>query len=172
MLQLREAATGSPREQLQSLTGLRIFAALAVYFSHVGAPAGAPAILSTVMSAGYYGVTFFFVLSSFVLAVNYFGDLRHPSARSLWTFASARIARVHPLYLLVLIYMIARTNLKNGPWTSGSNTCSRFRHGTHERRSRLPLTGRPSRSASSSSCKQPSPCCNGGRGQDPARAPE
>jgi peptidoglycan/LPS O-acetylase OafA/YrhL len=88
------------RRPLHQLTGLRLFAALAVYFSHVAAPAGAPDWLRALQKSGYAGVTFFFVLSGFVLALNYFDSLRTP--RQVWSYAAARFARIYPVYLVAL----------------------------------------------------------------------
>jgi peptidoglycan/LPS O-acetylase OafA/YrhL len=95
--------TAAPRtapRPLHQLTGLRLFAALAVYFSHVAAPAGSPDWLRALQKSGYAGVTFFFVLSGFVLALNYFDTLRTP--RQVRSYVAARIARVFPLYLVAL----------------------------------------------------------------------
>jgi peptidoglycan/LPS O-acetylase OafA/YrhL len=91
-----------------SLTGLRIFAAGFVYLSHIGAPAGSPALVTAFFKSGYVGVTIFFVLSGFVLALNHFDGLTHPRPGTLWTYAVARVARVYPLYLVVLAYFIVR----------------------------------------------------------------
>jgi len=100
--------------RLPSITGLRIFAALAVYASHVGPPHGAPKIINSFFGSGYCGVTVFFVLSGFVLAYNYFDDLRRPQASSVYNFFVARFARVYPLYLLVLIYLVVRQHAFGG----------------------------------------------------------
>lgn len=94
--------------RLSSLTGLRILAALAVYASHLGPPHGSPKPLATFMEAGYMGVTLFFTLSGFVLAINYFERLCHPGVRAIWKFATARFARVYPLYILILFYILIR----------------------------------------------------------------
>ena len=91
--------------RLPALTGLRIFAALAVYFSHVGPPHGSPELLANFMNSGYSGVTIFFVLSGFVLAFNYFEAMRHPGVRGVYNFFVARFARVYPLYVVVLFYL-------------------------------------------------------------------
>ena len=101
--------------RLHALTGLRIFAALAVYFSHVGPPAAAPRFVSTAFNSGYYGVTFFFVLSGFVLAINYFDTIRRPTRRAVWSYGVARFARVYPLYILVLVYLLARLSQSGAP---------------------------------------------------------
>jgi peptidoglycan/LPS O-acetylase OafA/YrhL len=102
-----EAAIHSDR-RLPALTGLRMVAALAVYMNHIGAPEGSPAFLSAFMSSGYSGVTIFFVLSGFVLAFNYLESMRRPSVKGVYNYFVARFARVYPLYLLVLFFVVVR----------------------------------------------------------------
>jgi len=88
-------------EALPALTSLRFFAAAYVvafhytpyYFPNVEGP--------SVIALGYSGVTFFFLLSGFILAYNYKdADFREPRLRTL--FYRARLARVYPVYLLAL----------------------------------------------------------------------
>ena len=93
---------------IPSLTGLRIFAALVVYLSHVGVGPGAPPALSRFADSGYMGVTLFFVLSGFVLTHRYQAELGSPTARNLWGYCRARFARIYPLYLLVLLFVVLR----------------------------------------------------------------
>lgn len=100
------ATAGAPR--LPALTGIRILAALAVYLSHVGPPAGAPPWLANFFFSGYSGVTLFFILSGFVLAINYLGSLSRPSAGGIYRYFVARFARVYPLYVLILFYFVVR----------------------------------------------------------------
>lgn len=107
-------ATGPTGLQLPALTGLRIFAALLVYASHVGPPAGAPEVVRTFLASGYMGVTIFFVLSGFVLALNYLDRLRRPNGRGIYGYIVARIARVYPLYLLILLYIMVRQQAAGG----------------------------------------------------------
>jgi peptidoglycan/LPS O-acetylase OafA/YrhL len=94
--------------RLPAITGLRIFAALAVYASHIGAPQGSPPAVRAFFESGYCGVTIFFVLSGFVLSFNYFEELRSLNPRRIYDFFVARFARVYPLYLLVLLYLVLR----------------------------------------------------------------
>ncbi len=54
------------------------------------------------------GVTLFFTLSGFVLTLNYFESMRHISGRKLHRYAVARLARIYPLYILVVVYFIDR----------------------------------------------------------------
>jgi peptidoglycan/LPS O-acetylase OafA/YrhL len=98
----RPESGNAARRPLDQLTGLRLFAALAVYFSHVPAPKGAPGWLVALLQSGYAGVTFFFVLSGFVLTLNYFDRLR--TRQEVWSYAAARLARVYPLYLVALAW--------------------------------------------------------------------
>ena len=97
-----------PVGRLPAITGLRIFAALAVYCHHLGPPAGAPTLVASAMWAGWCGVTIFFVLSGFVLTINYFDSLRRPTPAAVGSFLVARFARVYPLYILTLAYFVAR----------------------------------------------------------------
>lgn len=92
--------------KLPALTGLRILAAFAVYFAHIGPPRGAPAPVATLMETGYVGVTVFFVLSGFVLAINYFDAMGRLDAATTWRYAVARLARIYPLYLVVLFLVL------------------------------------------------------------------
>lgn len=78
------------------MTGLRFFAALAVVFCHVGAQFTDRRSLTVLASYGYVGVTFFFVLSGFVLtwSANTTGVRRF-----LWL----RFCRVWPLQFLLMV---------------------------------------------------------------------
>ncbi|WP_369139685.1 acyltransferase family protein [Modestobacter versicolor] len=103
---------GAAQRHLNALTGMRLVAALAVWASHVGAPAGTPEWLVRLMSTGYVGVTFFFVLSGFVLTINYAEGLRTP--RAVWSYLVARLARIYPVYLAILGWTVA-TEWATGP---------------------------------------------------------
>ena len=81
---------------LPALTGLRIIAAALVFLSHVPKPEGFNPTAARWMSSGYNGVTLFFVLSGFVLMLNY------PNGVQPRRYFVARFARIYPLYLLVL----------------------------------------------------------------------
>jgi peptidoglycan/LPS O-acetylase OafA/YrhL len=95
----------APRvERLEALTGFRFLAALVVVLSHLGPPPGAPEPLRALFASGYSGVTFFFVLSGFVITHNYAEHFRGGVHRQgLWSYAVARFSRVYPLYLLALV---------------------------------------------------------------------
>ncbi|MFE5401259.1 acyltransferase family protein [Streptomyces sp. NPDC056580] len=87
------AAPGGTAERLHSLTGLRWIAALAVFLNHVGTLLPLPDA-RPVLILGSSGVTFFFVLSGFVLTWTYTaGDRALP-------FYGRRFARVWPVLLV------------------------------------------------------------------------
>lgn len=99
--------TTAGRPRIEPLTGLRWCAALAVFLSHNIPRGGTPHVISTFFSSGYMGVTVFFVLSGFVLTVTYGNALADASPAKTWNYAVARTARVMPLYLLVLLFVVA-----------------------------------------------------------------
>jgi peptidoglycan/LPS O-acetylase OafA/YrhL len=70
-------------------------------------------VLVAFTASGYMGVTLFFTLSGFVLGLNYFDRLLHPTPPVLWAYALARFARIAPLYFLVLLFVIV-THLVRG----------------------------------------------------------
>jgi peptidoglycan/LPS O-acetylase OafA/YrhL len=94
---------------IRALTSLRFFAALAVLLFHSGssavAQAGAPNAVVNLLSNGYLGVTFFFLLSGFILTYSYWDRLT--GRADLPGFFVARFARLYPVYLLALALSFA-----------------------------------------------------------------
>src|SRR5688500_11327609 len=80
---------------LRSLTALRFGAALMVFLFHATASSDV-----TPFGAGYVGVTFFFVLSGFVLT------WAHSPDTSVAQFYWRRFARVWPLHALVCVLVV------------------------------------------------------------------
>ncbi len=90
---------------LQSLTGLRFFAAFHVLLFHAlaGVPAaGAYTWFRPVVATGYIAVSFFFVLSGFILVYAYRDPLEAGGFDRVG-FSVARWARIYPLYLVGLL---------------------------------------------------------------------
>src|SRR3954469_3132944 len=88
------------RPHLPALTSLRFLAALHVLLFHVqamGAVFG-PAWFRNLSSIGYVGVSFFFVLSGFILVYTYAG--KQVNTGDFWR---ARFARVYPAYAFALL---------------------------------------------------------------------
>jgi peptidoglycan/LPS O-acetylase OafA/YrhL len=80
--------------RLPSLTSLRFFAAAAVVVYHCGNLIPALSPLKLLLAHGYVAVTFFFVLSGFVLTWS------HDRASTTGDFYRRRFARVWPLHLV------------------------------------------------------------------------
>ena len=87
--------------RLNALTGLRCFAAINIVLFHFSNPNWFGP-LAPVVNAGYASVSFFILLSGFVLAYNYAERARTGTldARRFW---EARFTRLYPIYLLSLI---------------------------------------------------------------------
>jgi peptidoglycan/LPS O-acetylase OafA/YrhL len=92
--------------RLDALTGLRCFAALNIVFFHFSNPDWFGP-LSPVVNAGYLSVSFFIMLSGFVLAYNYAGRAQagkdDPKKLDKVRFWKARFTRLYPVYLLSLV---------------------------------------------------------------------
>ena len=87
---------------LKALTSVRAIAALYVGLYHMVRPFSLWGPLAHFMGAGYVGVSFFFMLSGFILLYTHgveYSEGRAPAAK----FWVARFARVYPLYALSLL---------------------------------------------------------------------
>ncbi|WP_229068541.1 acyltransferase [Actinoplanes sp. DH11] len=91
---------------LTALTGLRAVAAIGVVLSHSRVPESVPQHLEKIVGWGHIGVPMFFMLSGVVLAYNY-PHLSGWEGRRTVRFYLARIARVMPLYWVVIGYCAA-----------------------------------------------------------------
>ena len=106
--------------RIEQLTFTRFIAALTVVFFHYGShvfPANLP-LISPVLNAGPIAVSYFYVLSGFIMAIAYHAPDTHIplNAKRYWL---ARIARIYPVYLLALLLMIAAkfNGAGKDPWT-------------------------------------------------------
>ena len=87
--------------RLNGLTGLRTFAAINIVFFHFSDPKWF-GWFAPVVNAGYASVSFFILLSGFVLAYNY-ADRARDGELSKPRFWEARFTRLYPIYLLSLL---------------------------------------------------------------------
>ena len=79
-----------PSRHIAPLTSLRFFAAMMVVAHHYWG-----------FAAGMSGVTFFFVLSGYVLAINYADCVSTPAERRLFWWK--RFARIYPTHALTFL---------------------------------------------------------------------
>lgn len=94
---------------ISALTSLRGLAAwwVALYHFREYLPLNSSGWLWWGIAYGYYAVDLFFILSGFVLHINYAPRLARPSREALWQFAVARFARVYPLHLAMMVAFLA-----------------------------------------------------------------
>ncbi|HEY5043228.1 MAG TPA: acyltransferase [Verrucomicrobiae bacterium] len=100
----------SRQEQLDSLTGLRGFAALWVVSLHFEETTNqllpASSHLHWFIGAGSNAVPLFFILSGFILLHTYRDRFEIFSWREYFRFLGLRLARIYPAYLAALIVMV------------------------------------------------------------------
>jgi peptidoglycan/LPS O-acetylase OafA/YrhL len=87
--------------RLEALTGLRCFAAVNIVLFHFSNPQWF-GILAPIVNAGYASVSFFILLSGFVLAYNYADKARLGELDKV-RFWEARFTRLYPIYFLSLL---------------------------------------------------------------------
>jgi peptidoglycan/LPS O-acetylase OafA/YrhL len=95
-------STAGPLRELTSLRFIAAFAVLLLHYRDLLGPM--PAWLMRGIVGGQYGVTFFFILSGFILSYRYrawFAD--GVNAADFWRFQRFRLARIYPIYLVGLL---------------------------------------------------------------------
>ena len=100
-----------PRK-LQSLTSLRFFAAASVLIHHTLPNWPHYKFTSNIFNFGYLGVTFFFILSGFVLTYSRLGlnQKKDPN------FLLRRISRIYPLHAIFLTLSIMGFLVTKASW--------------------------------------------------------
>lgn len=101
---------------IKPLNALRFFAALSVVIFHYG-KLSTPATLGFIkpyISVSNLAVTFFFVLSGFIM-VHVYHHLKTFQWDTLKTFYQARVSRIIPLYLLALLLVASYLLFSNTP---------------------------------------------------------
>ncbi len=111
--------------EIKALTGLRGIAALYVVIYHytIGLTFSNPATIA--IAHGYLAVDLFFVLSGFVMALNYahmFG--KGFLVGAYLKFLGRRIARIYPLYLMmtILAFLLVSLGYLEGPTSTTAPT--------------------------------------------------
>jgi peptidoglycan/LPS O-acetylase OafA/YrhL len=98
---------------IKPLTSLRFFFAFMIFLHHMTFLSKSKSftlrwIHEYILKEGFIGVSFFFILSGFILAYNYRDSiLNHKTITS--KFYIARIARIYPLHLLTLLIAVPLT---------------------------------------------------------------
>ncbi|WP_412850313.1 acyltransferase family protein [Chryseobacterium sp. PMSZPI] len=93
---------------IKPLTSLRFFFAFFVFLSHLSylkEDQNYKDIFEAIFSEGFLGVSFFFILSGFILALNYRDKFINKKI-TLKKFYLARFARIYPLYFITMLASI------------------------------------------------------------------
>lgn len=93
---------------IDSLTSLRFLFALCVFVSHLGILQTDPKykiLYDKIFYEGFLGVSFFFILSGFILSYAYNSRLNR-SLSSIKTFYIGRIARIYPVHIVTMLIAI------------------------------------------------------------------
>jgi peptidoglycan/LPS O-acetylase OafA/YrhL len=97
------------KTELSALTGVRFYAALLVFLSHAPLLPGMESLAdgNLLFNAGVVGVSFFFVLSGFILTYNYVDVFRNDlRVRNYQKFVWDRLTKIYPVHLAVTLLMI------------------------------------------------------------------
>ncbi len=99
------------RPPLPALTGLRILAALMVFWHHLPVLSGVelPPLINNFKEASYVGVILFFMLRGFVLTYNYYDVFSASPWYGLRRYLVNRFARIYPLLLCVVLLSMMTT---------------------------------------------------------------
>jgi peptidoglycan/LPS O-acetylase OafA/YrhL len=95
--------------ELPALTGIRFYAALAVFLSHVSLIPNMEHLSDgrKIFNLGVVGVSLFFVLSGFILTVNYSDLFQHEvSVRNYMQFIWGRLSKIYPVHFLTMLMAI------------------------------------------------------------------
>lgn len=110
---------------LKSLTGLRFLAALSIVWAHLTIPLHFQLLGGNVdlATTSILGMTLFFVLSGFVIHYNYASLFsEHAFLSATRQFGVARIARIYPLFLAVLLFFVIHDGLYGNVWKTSDHT--------------------------------------------------
>jgi peptidoglycan/LPS O-acetylase OafA/YrhL len=109
------SSAGELRPHVRSLDGLRFLAALCVAIAHgygyivtTGATTAPSELELMILTLAAPGMTLFFVLSGFVIHLNYRDSVGDGGQRGTFNFFVARFARLYPLFLAVFAFEIGR----------------------------------------------------------------
>jgi peptidoglycan/LPS O-acetylase OafA/YrhL len=105
------------KEKLNALTGLRFLASALIVFHHTGYIFPISNYFNEKLNTDY-GVSFFYVLSGFILFYNYHGI---KTFRQRIGFIIARIARIWPVHLATLIITLLAFSYPWGYWGEASD---------------------------------------------------
>jgi peptidoglycan/LPS O-acetylase OafA/YrhL len=116
--------SANSQPEILQLTGIRAFAAWWVVLFHIAYTLPSlPGVVYWFARLGFLGVDLFFVLSGFIISLNYWHRFSTFSIHAYRRFLQARLARLYPVHLFTLI---ASALLLLGVRVSGITTMKDF----------------------------------------------
>jgi peptidoglycan/LPS O-acetylase OafA/YrhL len=106
---MTKRGASAPRPYLKTHNAMRGLAALGVFAYHLQLEPGYRVPLgpaAAIVSRGYLWVDFFFILSGFVLGLNYLETLGRGDRGAVRAFLVARVARILPMHLFALALLV------------------------------------------------------------------
>lgn len=91
---------------IDTLTSLRFLAIFFIFLSHLSyftQYENLKPIFDNYFYEGYFGVTFFFLLSGFVLCYNYYNRITDIKFDKVLLFAKRRLARIYPIHVITFV---------------------------------------------------------------------
>lgn len=96
---------------ITTLQSLRFIAAIAIFLSHLQFfPERYRWVYDTYFYYLFIGVSYFFMLSGFVLTRRYYQKFMHPDPSLLWSYYRKRIVAIIPLHLLTFLISLPVTS--------------------------------------------------------------
>lgn len=120
------ASISAAKPYFPALTGLRALAAWLIFFYHFN-PFASDSLPERIIAEFHVGVTLFFVLSGFLIAVRYSIQLKL-SSQWLGAYLRQRFARIYPLYFLLTCLSFAVYQFAPQYDTEGFYTASSAAH--------------------------------------------
>lgn len=115
-----DSAVPGTSSRLPSLTGMRFFAAFLVFLFHLSLldaystdGQGHGPFASALKNGGWAGVTFFFILSGFVLT---WSARREDTPRAFW---GRRLAKIYPNHVITFLFALAAYAYASATWGRG-----------------------------------------------------
>lgn len=106
------AQAGTDKARVDNLTCARFFAALLVFLHHAANLFPMPVWMKHFFYNGYMGVTFFFVLSGFVISASSADEMFAPDTPTILRFYVRRIARIVPIWFFLSLPLLVSDALR------------------------------------------------------------
>lgn len=104
------------KQKFEALTGIRAVAAIMIFVYHNRKfwRNTFPEMANRLLNEFHIGVSMFFVLSGFLITYTYFNSFQNNSLNQYKNYITLRLARIYPVYLLIIIAKYSFTKFPSG----------------------------------------------------------